>query len=139
MYDAHFEFLDFIKFCFKMYKILFRFTCYNFRVCIVLTWSLRLLNINITLFHSLAGAGYVTTITDTLKTFSSRCDYAILEYLYNIKNFSSRRQQQSSRESSQQSPPLPQQKPYEYNGKLEILLRKNKFSVIKTLIMYIYI
>jgi len=86
--------------------------------------------INIILFPSLADTGYLSTVTVQHKIFNDRCNSASLECPYNI--------QQSLGTRTQPPPqlPPPQSQP-QYIGKFEIQWRNVKFSVIKTIIIYI--
>jgi len=69
----------------KSRKLYFVFHYYNFRFCIALTFSFILWKINITLFPSLADAGYRTTVTVQHTIFNERCSSASLECPYNIR------------------------------------------------------
>ena len=75
--------------------------------------------INITLFPSLADAGYLTTVTVQHAIFNDRCNSVSLECPYNI--------QQSPERRPQLPPQLP---PPQYIGKCEIQWRNVKFSVL---------
>jgi hypothetical protein len=107
----------------------------------------------LTLYPSLADAGYLSTITVQHTIFNPRCNSASLECPYNIKKSAGTRPQPPPQRCNsgslecpyniQQSPgtrpqPPPQLQP-RFFGKFEIQWRNVKFSVIKTITIYIYI
>ena len=91
--------------------------------------------INIILFPSLADAGYLSTVTVQHTLFNDTCNSTSIECQLNI--------QQSPGTRPQPPPPLPRpprQSPPKswprFIGKFEIHWRNVKFSVIKTIIIY---
>jgi len=64
--------------------------------------------INITLFPSIADAGYLTTVTVQHTVFNDRCKSVILKCPYDI----------------QQSPGTKPQSPQQYNGNFEIAVQE---------------
>jgi hypothetical protein len=89
--------------------------------------------INIILFPSLADAGYLSTVTVQHTVFNDTCNSTSLECQINIQQSPGTRPQSLSL-----LPRLPRQSP-QYIGKFEIHWRNDKFSVIKTIIIYIYV
>jgi len=115
-----FNFLVSLNHVLKSRNLCFILHYYNFRFCIALRNCFILWKINITLFPSLADAGYLTAVTVQHTIFNETCNSASLECPYNIR----------------QSPGT---RPQPHNGNFEIHWRKIKFSVIKSIIFFIYI
>ena len=162
-----FNFLISLNHVLKSQNLCFILHYYNFSFCFALTYSFILWKINITLFPSLADAGYLTTVTVQHTIFNERCSSASLECPYNIRQSPGIRPQPPQQFPPQQLPPqqfptqqLPQQQfppqqlppqqlpppqqfpTQQYIGKFEIQGRNITFSVIKSIIyvlIYIYI